>query len=778
VNDTGPSIRLVIFDCDGVLVDSEPIAMRVLIETLAEQGLTVEEDRAYRDFLGRSLATVRSQLRDAHQVELDDGALQAMRDRLFEEFRANLLPTPGVAEALATITGNHEVSVASSSHPERIRLSLQIAGLDGFFGEHIHSATEVRKGKPAPDLFLHAAAARGVPPENCLVIEDSPAGIEAARAAGMRVFAYVGGTHVKKAGLGERIAAAGADAVIEDMRDLPAMVAGLSRPARSRTGGQSEARTHYVAVDVGTASVRAGIVDDTGALLMRVEHPINVHREGAERGEYSSTEIWSACCSAVREAVARAGCLPGDMAGIGFDATCSLVVLDADGHPLPVSNPGRADCNTIAWFDHRALAEAEEATATGHPVLEFSGWVLSPEMEVPKLMWLKRHMPDTWRRAAYLMDLADFLTFCATGSVARSQSTLTAKWAYLGHEQKGWHLDFFEAVGIGDLFERSALPPASADVGDRIGTLSQDAADALGLTTDCVVATGMIDAHAGALGVLGNFLGDPRDLHRHLGLIAGTSSCVMALSAEPRPIHGVWGPYYGAVLPEVWLNEGGQSATGALLDHVIRLHAAGGEPDGRTHTRIIERVAQLRAEEGSDFAKRLHVLPDFHGNRSPLAEPDAVGVISGLTLDTSFDSLCRLYWRTAVGIALGLRHILEAFNANGYGIDTLHITGGHTRNPLLMELYADATGCEVMHRADVDALLVGTAMTAASAAGTFESLPAACAAMSGQAIRHMPDPNRQPEYDEDYAVFLAMHRHRREIDGMQGGIPLAVAGNA
>ena len=118
------------------------------------------------------------------------------------------------------------------------------------------------------------------------------------------------------------------------------------------------------------------------------------------------------------------------------------------------------------------------------------------------------------------------------------------------------------------------------------------------------------------------------------------------------PGHSLWGPYWQAILPGHWLVEGGQSATGALLDHMVRMHAAGGEPDTALHARIVARVTELRALEGEAFAERLHVLPDFHGNRSPLADPHAVGVISGLTLDTSFDSLCRLYWRTAVAIAL------------------------------------------------------------------------------------------------------------------------------
>lgn len=758
-------IRLIIFDCDGVLVDSEPIAMRVLLETLTKQGLSVDADYAYANFLGRSLSTVRNALRDAHQIELDDPALQAMRDRLFATFTEELKPVSGVADALDYLQSHLSMCVASSSQPERVRLSLNVTGLAPYFGDQIFSATQVENGKPAPDLFLHAAEACGVAPEHCLVIEDSPAGIAAARAAGMRVFAFCGGSHVEAAGLRGRVEEAGPDVIFDDMNDLPYLVEGQYPRLRSEAADSAE-RRHFVAVDVGTASVRAGIVDTSGALLMRIEHPINVARHGAERGEYSSEEIWAACCAAVREAVARAGDLGGDIAGIGFDATCSLVVLDGEGRPLPVSNPGQPGFNTIAWFDHRALDEAGEVTATGHRVLDYFGGVISPEMEVPKLMWLKRHMPDTWSRVGMLFDLADYLTWRATGINARSQSTLTSKWAFLAHEPEGWRDDFYGAVDMGDMLERGQLPDQSAPIGGAIGTLTAEAAADLGLTPDCVVATGMVDAHAGALGVLGNYLGDPDDLHRHLGLIAGTSSCVMALSAEPRPIKGVWGPYFGAVLPEVWLNEGGQSATGALLDHIIRWHSAGGEPDTRTHTRIIGRIRELRAEEGEAFAARLYVLPDFHGNRSPLAEPDALGVISGLTLDTSFDSLCRLYWRSAVGIALGLRHILETLNANGYGIDTLHVTGGHTKNPLLMELYSDVTGCTVIERTQEDALLVGTAMTAASASGTFASLPEACVAMSGAVHVRRPNPDLRDAYDRDYRVFLTMHEQRKALDAL------------
>ncbi|WP_332719533.1 FGGY-family carbohydrate kinase [Pelagibacterium mangrovi] len=507
-----------------------------------------------------------------------------------------------------------------------------------------------------------------------------------------------------------------------------------------------------VAVDVGTTSARAGVMTATGALLARAQAPIAIRREGAERGEHDSDDIWRAVCKAVRDAVVEAGADPAEIKGIGFAATCSLVVPDGEG---------AAGWDTIAWFDHRAIAEAEEINATGHRVLEFSGGALSPEMEIPKLLWLKRNRPELWARAGMMFDLADFLSWKASGATVRSQSTLTGKWCFLAHEDEGWPCGFLDSIGLEDVLERAGLPQRATPVGAAAGTLTQGAAEELGLSTGVVVTTGMVDAHAGALGLLGGLAQGEAD--RHLGLIAGTSSAVVALAPEPRPMRGIWGPYHGAVLPGVWFSEGGQSASGAALDWLLAMH-----PDGKqTHDAMIARIEALRESE-PDLAPRLNVLPDFHGNRSPLADPRALGVVSGMTLDGSLDGLARLYWRTMVGLALGVRHILETLNSKGFGIDTLHVAGGHARNRLLVELYADVTGCRVHRLSDGDAMLLGVAMAAASAAGIYRDLPQAARAMRNGSVVREPDKATRARYDRDYTVFLRMQAHWAELETMAG----------
>lgn len=514
------------------------------------------------------------------------------------------------------------------------------------------------------------------------------------------------------------------------------------------------------AVDIGTGSARAGLFDATGRLVARAEAPLETWTTADGHAEQSSAQIWEATAAALRAARAEAAADPAHVVGLAFDATCSLVLRGAAGEPVTVSTTGDDRRDTMLWLDHRATREAQAISAAGpHPVLDHSGGALSPEMQLPKLLWLKRHLPDTWHRTAHAFDLADFLGWAATGNAARSRCTLACKWGYLAHEAEAWPRDFHARIGLPDLLARTGQPATATPVAADLGPLTAKAAAHLGLAPETRVGAGLIDAHAGALGVLGRL--DAPELERHLALIGGTSSCVMALSVTPRAARGVWGPHLGAVLPGLWVSEGGQSASGALLDHVLALH--GVTPGRETHARVIARVTELRRET-PDLAPRLHVLPDFHGNRTPDADPDALGVISGLTLDGSFDGLCRLYWRTCVGLALGVRRILDHLGAHGMTADTLHVAGGHARHPLLMELYADATGVRTVEPATSDAVLLGTAMAAATAAGLHPSLTAAARAMGGSGRVRDPDPSAAARMERDWRAFGMLHRHRAELD--------------
>nr|WP_286198769.1 HAD family hydrolase [Mesorhizobium sp. BR1-1-16] len=214
---------MVIFDCDGVVVDSEPVAIAALAEFLQGIGLPVAADYVYRNFLGRSWATVTALLARDFAIRLSSEEIEAYKELLFDRIRARVEPMPGIATAVAAL--RHPVCIASSSTPERLDVSLGKAGLRERFMPHVFSASLVKRGKPAPDLFLHAANAMGFAPADCLVIEDSPAGIEAGKAAGMVVAAFLGGSHIAPGKLRPVALALEPNIVFEHMSELPAVLA-------------------------------------------------------------------------------------------------------------------------------------------------------------------------------------------------------------------------------------------------------------------------------------------------------------------------------------------------------------------------------------------------------------------------------------------------------------------------------------------------------------------------------------------------------------------------
>jgi HAD superfamily hydrolase (TIGR01509 family) len=192
-----PDFDLVIFDCDGVLIDSEIISARMLIAELGTLGVRVDLDYVARHFLGRSYPTVMAQIRRDFSLDLPTNFEDAYRARLLAAFDRDLKVMPGAAAVLQDLALPR--CVATSSSPHRVEHSLRIIGLWSLVEGCVFTASEVSNGKPAPDLFLHAAARMGTRPERCLVIEDSLTGIRAARAAGMEVWRFVGGSHLGEA---------------------------------------------------------------------------------------------------------------------------------------------------------------------------------------------------------------------------------------------------------------------------------------------------------------------------------------------------------------------------------------------------------------------------------------------------------------------------------------------------------------------------------------------------------------------------------------------------
>ena len=525
----------------------------------------------------------------------------------------------------------------------------------------------------------------------------------------------------------------------------------------------------YIGVDVGTSSTRAGIFDETGKLLGIARHPIRTWHEAGDIVEQSSDDIWNACVTAVGSALAEASISPEAVKGVGFDATCSLVVLASDGAPVSVSVSGEAQRNVIVWMDHRAVAEAREINETRDEVLRYVGGSISPEMEMPKLLWLKRHLPASFNAAGHFFDLADYLTWRATGSPARSMCTVTCKWNFLAH-QKRWSAPYFERIGLREFsveqFARignDIVPP-----GTPLGAgLSAAAARELGLSAKTPVGASLIDAHAGGIGAIGGRLSAeaPVNVCDRLAYIMGTSACIMATTSEPCFVPGVWGPYYSGMVPGFWLNEGGQSAAGAAIDHLLRSHPAHPEASvaarnaGLDIIELLERRIMARAGNASAaamLARDVHVLPEFLGNRSPHADPHSRAVIAGLDLDTDIGAMERLFVAGLCGLAYGLADVIDAFAAHRVQSNVIVMGGGAGRSPLVRQIMADTTGLTVALPQTQEPVLLGAAMLGAVAAGAYASIGETMASMSALGRLSETTAPRMAEF----------HRAKRRVHGL------------
>ncbi|KAG0553545.1 hypothetical protein M758_12G019800 [Ceratodon purpureus] len=576
---------------------------------------------------------------------------------------------------------------------------------------------------------------------------------------------------------------------------------GKSKFAHSKSHAFGDGRQLFLGIDVGTGSARAGVFDGEGKLIGTASSSIQIWKEG-KFVEQSSTDIWLAICTAVKSVCAKYHLNDFDICGIGFTATCSLVAIGTDESPVSVSKTGDARRNVIVWMDHRAEEQAERINASKSPVLQFAGGSLSPEHQAPKLLWVKENLQESWAVAFRWMDLSDWLTFRATGDDTRSLCTTVCKWTYLGHahleqmsskdsvamKASGWDDLFWQEIGLGDLVESgyATIGRNVAFPGHPLGLgLSHLAAQELGLKEGTPVGTSLIDAHAGGVGTLesiprspgtvsGSGASDGDDaLCQRMVLVCGTSTCHMAVSHERHFIPGVWGPFWSAMVPELWLTEGGQSATGALLDHIVETHPAAPALANRAaHQKLSIYDAlngileDLAAEQDVPFTsaltKDIHVSPDFNGNRSPLADPKARGVISGLSLEASPEDLALLYLATVQSIAYGTKHLVDHCNTHGLKINTLLACGGLSKNKLYIQEHANIVGFPVALPRENEAVLLGAAVLGSVAAKKYSSVRDAMVALNapGLVVEPTQDERIKKYHEAKYEIFRTLYEQQ------------------
>lgn len=407
---------------------------------------------------------------------------------------------------------------------------------------------------------------------------------------------------------------------------------------------------------------------------------------------------------------------------------------------------------------------------TKHEILKYVGGSVSLEMQCPKLLWLKKNLPiSCWKHAAHFFDLPDFLTWKCTGDDSRSLCSVVCKWNY-DAERGEWPKDYFQAIGLEDVAQDgfSKIGRKVLNSGQPIGTgLSMRAANDLGLLPNVPVAASLIDAHAGALALLGCNDELDLDIQSKMALICGTSSCHMSISASVLEVRGIWGPYKDAIVPEFYLHEAGQSATGLLLDELVKSHPAYGiairnsGPNRHLYEYLSDVLRQMKVEQDlttvHELTKDFHIWPDFHGNRSPIADHTLRGMLSGLTLTYDERNLATLYLSVLQGLAYGTRHIMETMEKCGRKrFEGIFMCGGLSKNEIFLQVHSDICNIPVFIPNEAESVLLGAAILGASAAKVFPDVNSAVKAMAGKAHVISPNPELKSFHDRKYRVFLKM----------------------
>jgi FGGY-family pentulose kinase len=495
---------------------------------------------------------------------------------------------------------------------------------------------------------------------------------------------------------------------------------------------------YLVGIDLGTQGVRSCLFDLDGRPKASASRPYATRYLRPGWVEQDPEEWWDALVAALRETIARAAVRPESVRALSYACTaCTVVALDPEGRPVRPA---------LIWMDERAHEEAAWLTGLRHPRYRYCGGTVSPQWMLPKALWLKRHEPATYAGAARLVEATDFLTYRLTGTWTASQDNATAKWHYL-RALGGWPDDLLRAAELEAL--RAKWPDRVLPVGTPVGSLRPAVAAATGLTPATLVAQGGIDAHAGMIGLGAVEPGD-------LALIVGSSTCHMALS--PTPVFAdIWGPYPDALVEGSFTLEGGQTATGSIVQWLLRLTGQT-EADGELGSVI----ARLEAEAARlpPGAEGLIVVDHFQGNRTPHKDPHARGAMIGLTLAHSPAHLLRAVYE---GIAFGAREVLENMVAHGFALERLFAGGGGARSSLWMQIHADVLGRPIQLPGQGEAMALGAAIWGALGSGLFGGYREAIRRMVQAGPVVEPVAARRAVYDVSYARYRAAYPCLRDL---------------
>ncbi len=520
-------------------------------------------------------------------------------------------------------------------------------------------------------------------------------------------------------------------------------------------------RPVLLSIDVGTHSLRSAFVSLKGHILAYDEEPLLIWKT-ASTMEFCSENIWESLVTSVSRLISEHPLNEGDVKAIGIDTTYSLVLLDQQMQPVHL--PGSHRANTFGWMDSRASQQAAVIAREYPGLFAHAGSRISAKSNSSKLLWLFQCAPETWQATACILDLYDYVTWKLTGHLTRpptSTSNIFTK-------------DTAARLNI-DIEER--FNGEQLGIGAAIGDgLCKSAADQLNLKPGTPVATGIIDAYGGTLATI--LAADsqtsqlPLDcITKRISFVGGTSSNYVTFSGNTLACNGADGPYPSA-LDGYSLIYARQTAAGALIDHIITSHPAyssiydisvslGISVHEYLNQILYELAGKNKSEYAEDVSKlsaNLHILPYFD---APEVDQQLQGMITGLTLDKSHQSLAVLYLASIQALAMDARYQLEKLKKSGYGFELLIPTGGLAKNPVLLTEHINILNITAAIPEEKESMLLSGAITGSVASGIYNNIEDAMRAMSR--YNSVIEPNKQlfEFYETKYDTFLKMQECQR-----------------
>lgn len=494
---------------------------------------------------------------------------------------------------------------------------------------------------------------------------------------------------------------------------------------------------YFMGIDTGTQGVRIGISDTRGKLIFEKEQKWETEFPKVGWAEQNPLNWWEAV-NGIFEQIAHT--LDSEIRQ-NIRACC---VCATSTTAIPVDQEGRPLMNAMMWMDARSRKEMQEINDTGHPVLDYCGKETYFEWMIPKALWIKRHRKDIYDVCYRIVDQLDWMNYQLCGEWSSSICNTTCKWNYVS-SMGGYQRDFFEQIGFEDYEEK--LTMRVDKIGDPVGTIRPELSEKYGFSREMQIVQGGIDAHMAMFGL---------DVLKpgKLGVIMGTSFVHLCLSDEKPDMKGIWGPYDGAVLDNMWLLEGGQTSASGLVNW-FRHNFHIPEKDGNPYGNLLGIPDEIPI--GADGVT---VLDFFQGNRTPYKDAMAKGVIFGLNIKHTWK---HIYRAVLESVSYGTQNIIRNFEEQGYPVESITACGGVTKDRRWLQMISDVTGKPIIVNENIQAGVLGCCVVAASKGRFYDDFQSAAAHMIKPKFIVEPDMQNHEEYQPYFHKYLELYESLKNL---------------